>query len=346
MRIFLVLLLMVGLVIPVYATEITAPPVSGEAQALMPEGMPSFGEGLWYIVKTAVKALRPDLANSSRLCLSVIGITMLVSILNSISDKTGDLVNLAGILAIGTLLLSSANTLIRSAAETVEEISSYGKLLLPVMTAAVAAQGGSVSSAALYTGTAFFDAVLCTMISALLIPMVYVFLALVIGHCAIGEGFLKQLRDFLMWLVSWSMKTVLYIFTGYMSISSVITGGTDKAALKAAKLTISGVVPVVGGIMSDASETILVGAGIVKNAVGVYGLMAVIAILVLPFLRVGILYLLLKATAAICGIFSAGKINELIQGFSDAMGFLMGMTGTVSLLLLISIVCFLKGMSG
>lgn len=346
MKILLVFLLLVGLAVPVNAAEITAPPVSGEAEELMPEGMPSFGEGLWYIAKKAIKSLRPDLAESCRLCMSVIGIALLVSILNSFSGKTADLVNLAGVLATGVLLLGTANALIHKAAETVQEISSYGKLLLPVMTAAVAAQGGTASSAALYTGTAFFDAVLGTMISALLVPMVYLYLALVIGHCAIGEGVLKQLRDFLKWLVSWSMKTVLYIFTGYMSISCVITGGTDKAALKAAKLTISGVVPVVGGIMSDASETILVGAGVVKNAAGVYGVLAVIAILILPFLRVGILYLLLKATAAICGIFSAGKIDEVVHGFSDAMGFLLGMTGTVSLLLLISIVCFLKGMSG
>jgi stage III sporulation protein AE len=179
-----------------------------------------------------------------------------------------------------------------------------------------------------------------------LIPLVYLFLALVIGHCSIGENLLKQLRDFFKWLISWCMKTILYVFTGYMSISSVITGGTDKVALKAAKLTISGAVPVVGGIMSDASETILLGAGAVKNAAGVYGLLAVIAILILPFLRVGILYLLLKGTSAICGVFSAGKINELVQGFSDALGFLLGMTGTVSLLFLISIVCFLKGVTG
>jgi stage III sporulation protein AE len=126
----------------------------------------------------------------------------------------------------------------------------------------------------------------------------------------------------------------------------LITGGTDKAALKAAKLTISSAIPVVGGIMSDASETILLGAGVVKNAAGVYGIMAVLAILILPFLKVGILFLMLKATAAISGLFPAGKIQEVVQGFSDAMGFLLGMTGTVSLLFLISIVCFLKGVSG
>ena len=346
MRTLLIILLLIGMVIPVHATQITAPAVTGEAEALMPTEMPGFGEGLLYILKTAVKALRPDLTDSCRLCMSVIGIALLVSVLGSVSEKTADLVSVAGVLAVGALFLGKANTMIRMAAETVSEISNYGKLLLPVMTAAVAAQGGGVSSAAWYTGTAFFDTLLGTLISSLLVPMVYLFLALVIGYCAMGENALKQFRDFLKWLITWSMKTVLYVFTGYMSVSGVITGGTDKAALKAAKLTISGAVPVVGGIMSDASETILLGAGVVKNAAGVYGLLAVIAILILPFLRVGILYLLLRGTSAICGMFSADKISQIVQGFTDAMGFLLGMTGTVSLLFLISIVCFLKGVGG
>ena len=346
MKALIVVLLLAGLTLPVYATDMTAPAVTGEAEALMPEAMPSFGDGILYIVKTAVKSLQPDFADSCRLCLSVIGIALLVSVLSSFSEKGSGMVSMAGVLTVGALFLSEANTLIHMASDTVREISNYGKLLLPVMTATVAAQGGTVSSATLYTGTAFFDALLGNVISSFLVPAVYLFLALVVGHCAIGESALKKLRDFLKWLVTWSMKTVLYIFTGYMSISSVITGGTDKAALKAAKLTISGAVPVVGGIMSDASETILLGAGVVKNAAGVYGLLAVLAILILPFLRVGIMYLLLKGTSAICGIFSEGKISETVNGFSDAMGFLLGMTGTVSLLFLISIVCFLKGVSG
>lgn len=345
MKIFVILVLLCGLVIPAQATQITAPPVSGEAEALMPDEMPSFGEGLVYILKSAVKAVRPELTDSCRLCICLIGIAMLVSVLNSFSGKVGDLVNMAGVLGISVLLLGTANTLIHIASETVQQISSYGKLLLPVMTAAVAAQGATVSSTALYTGTAFFDSLLGTVISELLVPLVYLFMALVIGHCAIGDQALKQLRDLLKWLISWSMKTILYIFTGYLSISSVISGGTDKTALKAAKLTISGAVPVVGGIMSDASETILLGVGVVKNAVGVYGMLAIIAILIIPFLRVGLLYLLLKVTGAICGVFASGKVSDLVKGFSEAMGFLLGMTGTVSLLFLISIICFLKGVS-
>ena len=173
--------------------------------------------------------------------------------------------------------------------------------------------------------------------------MVYIFLAFSIGCSAIGEDILKRLRDFLKWLVSWCLKIVLYVFTGYITITGIVSGTTDQMALKAAKLTISGAVPVVGGILSDASEAVLVSAGLVKNAVGVYGLIAIAAIAMGPFLRIGVQYLLLKLTAAVCGVFGNKKTTELVGDFSSAMGILLAMTGAVCLILLISMVCFMKG---
>ena len=128
-----------------------------------------------------------------------------------------------------------------------------------------------------------------------------------------------------------------------MSITGVVSGTTDAAVLKTTKVTISSVVPVVGGILSDASEAVLVSAGLMKNAAGIYGIFAVLAVFLLPFLRVGVQYLLLKFTAAVCSIFAPKSITELIGDFSTAMGLLLAMTGSVCLLQLISTVCFMKG---
>lgn len=346
MKTVIVILLLLGMIIPANALDITAPPVTGEAQEIMPAETPSFGEGLWYMLKSAIGLLRPDLADSYKICISVIAMAMLTSVIGNIQSKVSSLVDLACVIGISAILLENANVMVRGTATAVEELSSYGNLLLPVMTTAVAAQGGGASSVALYTGTVFFDSLLATVISSVLVPMVYVFLVLVVANSALSENGLAQLRDFSKWLVSWTLKTVLYIFTGYMSITGVIAGGADKTALKATKLTLSGVVPVVGGIIADASETILVGAGVVKNVAGVYGMLALIAILVLPFVRVGIMYGLLKFTMALLSVFASKKSVTLVQGFADAMGLLMGMTGTVCLLFLISIVCFMKGMGG
>ena len=211
------------------------------------------------------------------------------------------------------------------------------------MTAAMAAQGGVTASTAIYTGTAFFDALLSSLISKLLTPMLYLLLALAAANSAVGEDVLKKLRDTMKWLMTWSLKIILYVFTGYIGITGVVSGSTDAATLKAAKLTISGMVPVVGGILSDASEAVLVSVGAVKNAAGIYGIFAILAVFLGPFLKIGAHYLMLKATAAVCGVFGSKRITDLIQDFSGAMGLVLAMTGTVCLMLMISTFCFMKG---
>ena len=119
----------------------------------------------------------------------------------------------------------------------------------------------------------------------------------------------------------------------------------DASAVKAVKLTISGMVPLVGGIISDASETILISAGLLKNATGIYGLLAILAIFVGPFLKIGTQYVLLKLTAALCSIFSVKRESDLLNDFSGGMGMLLAMAGTVCLFLLISVVCFMRGVT-
>ena len=136
---------------------------------------------------------------------------------------------------------------------------------------------------------------------------------------------------------------ILYVFTGYIAISGVVSGTTDAATLKATKLTISSVVPVVGGILSDASEAVLVSATAVKNAAGLYGLFAVLAIWIGPFLQIAAHYLLLKATGALCSTFSDMSSTELVQDFTTSLGLLLAMTGTNCLMLMISLVCYLRG---
>lgn len=332
-----------SLALPVSAAEITAPSVPDSGAELMPKDTSSFADALLELVFNALSGIHPDLQEAGKTCTGIIGIVLLLSVLQSLPGNTQAICDLVGSVAIGVILLNQTNSLIHLASDTIQDMSSYGTLLLPVMTAAMAAQGGITGSAALYAGTAFFDSVLSKLISVLLIPMIYLYLAISVANSAVGEDVLKQLRDFIKWLMTWALKIILYVFTGYMGITGVVSGTSDAATLKAAKLTISGMVPVVGGILSDASDAVLTSAAVVKNTAGIYGLLAILAVCIGPFLRIGIHYLMLKATAAVSGVFGSKAVSGLVKDFSTAMGLMLAMTGSVCLLLLISVVCFLKG---
>lgn len=159
-KLILAVALIFALAIPASAVEFTAPQVPEKGAELMPEDTGSFAAGLMELLRDAVLGLRPDLKEASKVSLGVIAAVMMVSLLQSFSGSVKTVANLVGATAIAAGLLLSANSLIRLGSQTVTEISEYGKLLLPVMTAAMAAQGGVASSTALYAGTAVFDSVL------------------------------------------------------------------------------------------------------------------------------------------------------------------------------------------
>lgn len=346
MRKLLILAILVGFVIfPVSAMEFNAPQVPQIGEEVMPDTYDTFGEGLWYVIRTVLGKLQPSFAAACATCLSLIAVTLLTSLVRGFAAGQERTIRLVGTLMIGCLLLRQTDGFVYLSREVITEVSQYGKLLLPVMATALAAQGGTTGAASIYAGTLLFVTILTSAVSLLLIPLIYIYIALAVANAAFGNETLKELQAFVKWITVWTLKIILYIFTGYMGITGVVSGVTDAAAIKAAKIAISGVVPVVGGIISDASESILIGAGLMKNAVGIYGLLAITAVWIGPFLQVGVQYLLLKATAAVSTVIGGKNSTGLTRDFSGAMGLLLAMTGTVCVMLLISIVCFMKGVA-
>lgn len=338
-----ILLLLLLLSMPVSAEEWATPPEPETGNQLLPQEQSNFTQDLLYVLRTALQQLRPELGEGIRLCLRLFCGMLLLSLVQQIHPMQQKTVQLASVCMLCALLLGSVTAMVRLGADTVSELSEYGKLLLPVMTAALAAQGGAATSAALYAGTAIFNSLLSALIRGVLIPMVYIFLLFAISSAVSDLPLLKKILDTIRWCIQWTLKTVLYVFVGYISITGVVSGTTDQMALKATKLTISGAVPVVGGILSDASEAVLVSMGALKNTAGIYGILAFVAILILPFLKIGIQYLLLKATAMLSSLCSDSKSAQLLEHFCLCMGYLLAMTGAVCLMLLISLVCFMKG---
>lgn len=342
-RLLFGILFALSLSIPASASEIQAPEVPKSAMDLMPENTDSFGNALMELLRKGILLIQPELDGALRTCSGILICALLYSILPILSEKLTEPMAMAWSVALGTVMIQRTGTMIGYAADALRQICDYGKLLCPVLTTALAAQGGITASAALYTGTIAFITLLSILVSRLLIPLVYIFLLFSVAGSAIGEGFFRNLADGVKHLLTWLLKTLLIVFTTYMSVTGVVSGTTDAAALKTAKVTLSSVVPVVGGILSDASESVLVSMGILKNAAGIYGILAVLAIFMGPFVKVGVQYLLLKGSAALCSLFGDKRISSLVGDFSTAMGLLVAMVAAGCVLILISTVCYLKG---
>ena len=131
--------------------------------------------------------------------------------------------------------------------------------------------------------------------------------------------------------------SALALYTGYLTVSGMVAQSADTLTAQLTRSAI-GAVPVVGSVLSDSAGAILSGAALLKNTIGAWGLLAVLAICLLPVLRLAVQYLVFKATAFLAGTIGMPQLVELVDALGTAFGMVLGMTGACALLLLISVI--------
>lgn len=308
--------------------------------------VPDLDEGLSGIFKTGGKSIGGIVQQALRSGVLLLSIVLLSSIAEGIMEggtgKGLQAVPIASALAVTAVAVTDANALIGLGGEVIEKMEVFSKVLLPTMAAVTAASGSPAAAAAKQLAAMLFSDVLMSLINRFLLPLIYAYIAVSTAYAALGNDGLKRIAGTLKWVVTSILAAVLIGFVGYLSVSGVIAGTTDAITLKATKFTVSSMVPVVGGIISDAAETVLAGVGILKNSVGVFGMLVVLGMCVVPFLQLGIHYLTYKMVAALSATVASSKIAGLIDGISGAFGLVLGMTGASALLLLVSMVSAIK----
>lgn len=97
------------------------------------------------------------------------------------------------------------------------------------------------------------------LINGLLMPMVYLYIGAMTAGACMSESRLWTIAEGLKKAITWILTSSLLLFTVYLSVVRVISGAVDGTTVKVAKTAISGVVPVVGGIIAEASENSALG---------------------------------------------------------------------------------------
>ena len=251
-------------------------------------------------------------------------------------------VPLAGVLSVTALAAGDLSALIGLGTATMQDISAFTKLLLPTMAAAIAGSGGVITASAWQVGTLWAADALMSVINELLLPLTYCHIALAAAGVALPEAGLDQLADGLKKLISWGLCGIVALFTLYLSVSNVLTGSADRAAVKAAQAAVSGAVPVVGGLLSGATEAVLGAAHSLRSALGAAGVFGVLLLCLTPLVRLGVQFLLYKAAAFASAASGVKPLERLLEQLGDAFGLILGMTASCALLLLAALLVSLS----
>ena len=202
------------------------------------------------------------------------------------------------------------------------------------------------SAAAKYAATALFMDILMTAARTLLLPLAYVCLAARTASAALDSPAIDGASRLITKVTGIATTAIMTAFTAWLGITGAVSGAADAVTSRAAKTAISAALPVVGGVISDAASTVVAGAGLLKNAVGAFGLIAAAGVCLAPFLMLGLRYLFYKAAAALAAAFADKRISGLISELGGVFGMVLGVVGAAALMLFISIISVTKAVSG
>ena len=340
----LILLLAWWLVAPTWGAELPrevrdALPAAAEEITEELEDPASLSEGLSRLWDRALGYVEEAVRQSIGGGVVLLAAAVLCALTEECMDAAGGKVHfvpMAGALAITLAAAGSVKTMMGLGQETVEELNTFSKALLPTLSAAVAASGGIVSASVRQVATIFFVDLLLSLIRGLLLPLVYFYVAAAAADAMLPGRRLAGISTAIRKGTVWLLTGALALFTLYLTVSGAAAGSADTVTARLARSAV-GVLPVVGSILADAADSVLAGAGAVKNTVGAAGLLAVLAVCLLPLVRLGVQYLVYKAAAFLAGILGAEQLTGLIDALGGAFGLIFGMTGACGLLLLISI---------
>lgn len=225
------------------------------------------------------------------------------------------------------------------AAETISAVLSFMKALVPTYFMAVAFSSSAGTSAVYYQATLFLITFVDMLLIKLIIPLINIYLIVTMANNLSKEDLLSKLSDLIILVTKWTLKTMLAVVVGFNSLQGLILPVADKVK-RSALLKAAGAIPGVGDILGSITESVL-GAGVLlKNVIGVAGIVVVISICAVPLIKLAVTAIIYRISAAAVQPISDKRMLNCVTAAAEASGLLLQtvIVGAVLFLFTITIV--------
>ena len=298
------------------------------------------------VIEKMVSAVKKNVRSELAFFAQIVAIAVLNALVSSLctGDRIADIADIASCCCAALLLISSSRAVFEETEAALFRLSDYSKATLPTMFLAASASGAVLSAPIKYSAACLGTDVLMTVSNSAILPLIYAYLAISVCNAMFPNPVLRTSSRLTKWCAVTLMTAVTMFFCAYMGFSGLLSGSADAATVKATKTVISTAIPVIGGIISDASATVLAAANVVKYSAGSFALLGVCAMLAAPFAMLSLKKLFLEAASAVAGV-AGGRLETLLSGCTGALGMLLGVLGYNTIMVFISFVSAMKAVS-
>ncbi len=212
------------------------------------------------------------------------------------------------------VLLMQSFFLVRDIAmEGMESMLKFLNALIPTYSMTLIFTGSSVSGAASYEIGFFLVYFVEFMMKNVLSTMIHVFILVLFLNHLFDEDKLSKLAEFIEKIIAAILKLAFGAVVGLSVVQSILTPVKDRLANQAVLSGMSSI-PGVGGALGSAGEIILSCAMLIKNSVGIVGLVILILVAVIPVLKIGCFWCMYHILAIVLQPLADKRITECVLG--------------------------------
>ena len=235
-----------------------------------------------------------------------------------------------------TICLNNFRVLVDATAANLENLLEFMEILAPIYFMGVAFATGSSTSIGFYQVVLIIIFVVELLILNLLIPLTQIYLVMRVLNELSPEIHLSKFAELLETIISWTLKTLLASIIGLNVIQGLLSPAIDSLKRSiVAKGTEA--IPIIGDAIGGATEVVFGTAVLIRNGIGILGLIVCLVICLAPLIQMAMTTLIYQLVAAMIQPISDKRLVDCVSSVADGSKLLLRIVFTTGVLFLLTI---------
>lgn len=248
-------------------------------------------------------------------------------------------------LLIAALLVRSFRTMNLLVQNTCLDLNAFMNVLLPSYLITIVLSSGTVSAVGFYELTAAAINLVQLFLVKLILPAIHFYLILLLLDQMGKEDYFSAMAELVELVISWILKSILGIILGLQAVQCLVAPSVD-ALKNSAMHRLTKLMPGIGNALDTAAETVAGSAAVIKNAVGVTGMIALFLICAMPLAKLAVCILIFRLLCAVIQPFCEKRMVDGIASISRGTVLLLRVQMTALAVFLISLAMITAAVKG
>ncbi|MBS3939144.1 MAG: stage III sporulation protein AE [Peptococcaceae bacterium] len=272
-----------------------------------------------------------------RLLVLAILCALMKKLQDSLGANVGNIAYAVCFLVLVGVVLQSFSLLTQDVVDSVELMISLMYSLMPVLLSLLISLGAVGSAALLNPLIAATATTVSSIVATLVMPLLYFAGVLSLLNSFSDKLQVGKLSSLLKDVSIAIMGLSFTVFVGLSVVQGTAAGVADGIALRTAKYAVKNFVPVVGGLFADVFETVAGASLLLKNGIGIAGLLAVFILCAMPAIKVLVVVFIYRLAAAIIQPMGVNPVADALTNLAGILTVVAGALITVGIMFFILI---------